>query len=129
MHWYEYAGMWLGLLWLFCMIVRVPAIVMDTRLFWRSLKALQYQGNHSRLTVFRFVLPGIIGAPVMLWMDGLDALRVTAASSVYQVAIELCCNYGPDQPFPEPDEPEAPEEDRHGATPYFRALSSDTEVG
>lgn len=129
MHWYENAGMWLGLLWLFCMLARVPAIVMDSRIFWRSLKALQYQGSYLRLTVFRFIVPGIIGAPVMLWMDGYDALRVTAAPSVYQVAIELCCEYGPDQPFPEPEAPEAPEEESPGTIPYFRALSSDPEVG
>lgn len=129
MYWYSYAGMVLGLVWLLCILVRIPALALDTRLFWRSLKALQYQGSFLRLTVLRFVVPGVLGAPAMLWMDGLDALRVTAAPSIYQVAIELCSNYGPDEPFPVPEEPDMPEEGQAGTIPYFRALSSDPEVG
>lgn len=131
MKWYAYVGMVLGLVWFLCMIARAGAICLDTRLFWRSLVAMEYQGNKLYLTTVRFVVPGLIGAPVMLWMDGLDALRVTAATSIYQVALELCHQYGPEQPFPEP---EMTEEEAHQAAlyvphPYFAALSSDEEVG
>lgn len=132
MKWYAYVGMGLGLIWFFCMLARASAMWMDTRIFWRSLKAMQYQGSKTYLTIVRFVIPGLLGAPVMLWMDGLDAMRVTAAASIHQVAMELCHQYGPEQPFPEP---ELTEEEEHQQAltgykphPYFGALSSEDEV-
>lgn len=131
MYWFEYAGMVLGLVWLFCILARMSALILDTRIFWRCLRALQYQGSWVWITVVRFVIPGLLGAPAMIWMDGMQAFRVTSAQSVYQIALELCSIYGPEQPFPEPEE-EEPEELQAAlppnTIPYFRALSSDDEV-
>lgn len=129
MYWFEYSGMVLGLVWLFCILARLPALALDTRLFWRSLRALQYRGNWTWLTLSRFVVPGVLGAPAMIWMDGAHAFRVTSAPAVYQVAIELCEVYGPEHPFPEPEEVEQPQtHNPPNPIAYFRALSSDDEA-
>jgi len=132
MYWFEYAGMVLGLVWLFCILARMPALVLDTRLFWRSLRALQYQGSWLWIAVARFVIPGVLCAPAMIWMDGMQAFRVTSAQAVYQTALELCSIYGPEQPFPAPEEEELEEVEQGvlppSTIPYFRALSSDDEV-
>lgn len=113
------AAMVAGHLWIVCMILRIPSVIRDSLIFKKCLNTLEYPGRRTLFTLGRFTLPGLLGAPLMLYMHRGESLRPSPAPSIWQVAIELVNMYG--VPLPEPEQQPVPHEP-YQPHPYFGAF-------
>lgn len=125
-----YNAVWLvlGNLWLATMLARLPALVYETPLFYRAVKQHQYKGRAWWFVTRRVVVPGLLGAPVVLWMDTVTFFRRLPAAVIWEAAGALIDEYGPEEEeyasAVQVDDPTAPPElkviDAADAPPAFR---------
>lgn len=106
MTYYQTAMFTLGWIFLTIMVMRIPPIAFDARIFRRVFKQANWP-HPTWFTFSRVVVPGLLGGPFMLWMDPLNFFRRSAAPEIWDAAQQLMAMYAPDEE--EEEEPPAPE--------------------
>lgn len=137
MNWFHIGAAVVGHTWMLCMLLRLPVVHREARMFKKCLQHLRYRGSKGWLTFYRFAMPNLLNSPAVLLMHGRDAFYPKPGTEVYQAAAMLSKFYGPGGPYgneqydpePEPEsegeEPE-PEEPKPTIIPYNRQLQTET---
>lgn len=79
----------LGLVWLVAMMVRAHSLWYEVSMLY-TLFRKKYTRLQSGYVMFRWVLvPGLLIAPAVLWLEGRAALRVPSMAEMFDIAIAL----------------------------------------
>lgn len=105
-----------GFVWLTSMIARLPVTCRDTRMFYRCFRDCNYRGNSAWLSFSRVLMPSLIGAPLVAYMDPENFFRRMAAPDVYDMAQHWMNVYGPD---------DEPEEENTNVVPFANTENKD----